>query len=70
MKNQIDEVKKLCSKYSHITIVTHINPDADTIGTGLGIYNLLKNDKCKKVEIVNTSDSLPKYLDFYPLSRR
>ena len=64
MINQIDEIKNLLAKHSHITIVTHINPDADTLGTGLGIFTLLK--KTKKVEIVNVSDDLPRYLDFLP----
>jgi len=62
----IKEVEGLLSKSQNITILTHLNPDADTLGTGLGIYNLLKKDKSKKIEIVNASKSLPKYLDFLP----
>ena len=64
MINEIANVQALCSKHTHISIVTHINPDADTLGTGLGIYNLLKAHKT--VEIINTSDFLPQYLDFLP----
>ncbi|MEA1954519.1 MAG: bifunctional oligoribonuclease/PAP phosphatase NrnA [Campylobacterota bacterium] len=60
----VEEVRKLLDKAKNITILTHLNPDADTIGTGLGIYNILKKDKTKRVEIVNASNSLPKYLDF------
>jgi phosphoesterase RecJ-like protein len=59
------EVKALLDRFESITIVTHLNPDADTIGTGLGIFNLLKKEG-KKVEIVNASDMLPRYLDFLP----
>jgi len=62
----IEEVKKQIEKTRNITILTHLNPDADTIGTGLGIYNLLKQDKTKRVEIVNASNMLPQYLDFLP----
>jgi phosphoesterase RecJ-like protein len=62
----IEEVKEQLSKAKNISILTHLNPDADTIGTGLGIYNLLKLDKSKRVEIVNASNMLPKYLDFLP----
>ena len=62
----IDEVKEKLSQAKNITILTHLNPDADTIGTGLGIYTLLKRDKSKKVEIVNASNMLPSYLDFLP----
>ena len=49
-----------------VTIVTHLNPDADTLGTGLGIYALLKSHTKKPVEIVNASNDLPRYLDFLP----
>ena len=60
------EVKKQLDKARNITILTHLNPDADTIGTGLGIYHILKQDKTKRVEIVNASNMLPQYLDFLP----
>ena len=59
------EVKNLIDKYDRVTILTHLNPDADTIGTALGIYNLLKRDG-KQVEIVNKGKNLPMYLDFLP----
>lgn len=62
----IAEVKEQLKQAGTISILTHLNPDADTIGTGLGIYNLLKQDKTKRVEIVNASNMLPKYLDFLP----
>jgi len=60
------EVKEQLERARNITILTHLNPDADTIGTGLGIYNILKQDKTKRVEIVNASNMLPQYLDFLP----
>jgi len=53
-------------EYTTITILTHINPDGDTLGTGLGIYALLKANTKHKVEIVNVSSDLPMYLDFLP----
>ncbi len=62
----IAEVKEQLERARNITILTHLNPDADTIGTGLGIYTLLKQDKTKRVEIVNASNMLPQYLDFLP----
>ena len=49
-----------------ISIVTHLNPDPDTIGTGLGIYHLLRTHTDKRIEIVNASESLPMHLDFLP----
>jgi len=60
------EVKEQLERFKTITILTHLNPDADTIGTGLGIFNLLNKDKTKKIEIVNASNMLPYYLDFLP----
>lgn len=61
----IKQVKELIDRYDKVTIVTHINPDADTIGTALGIYILLKNIG-KQVEVVNQDSNLPINLDFLP----
>ena len=61
-----DEVKKKIGSAHAITILSHLNPDADTLGTALGIYALLSKDKSKKVEVVNASSALPLYLDFLP----
>ena len=44
-----DEVKKKIESAHSITILSHLNPDADTLGTALGIYALLSKDKSKKV---------------------
>jgi phosphoesterase RecJ-like protein len=62
----IEAVKEKLEYARHITILTHLNPDADTIGTGLGIFALLSKDKTKRIEIVNASPALPQYLDFLP----
>jgi len=61
-----ESVKKAIDNANAITILSHINPDADTIGTALGIYSLLIGDKSKKIEVVNASGHLPMYLDFLP----
>ena len=67
MQFPIDEVVAKIEAASAITILTHLNPDPDTIGTGLGIYNLLKHHYTgKRIEIVNASDTLPRHLDFLP----
>ena len=62
----VAEVEAQLKRAGNISILTHLNPDADTIGTGLGIYTILKQDKTKRVEIVNASNMLPQYLDFLP----
>jgi phosphoesterase RecJ-like protein len=61
----IKEVQALLDKHDKVTIVTHLNPDEDTIGTALGIYGILKNAG-KEVEVVNQGRDLPRYLDFLP----
>ncbi len=62
----VGEVEAYLKQFESVTIVTHLNPDADTIGTGLGLYNLLKRARTHRVEIVNLSAELPTYLDFLP----
>ncbi len=50
-----------------VTILSHMNPDADALGTALGIYHLLtKYHKGKRIEIANASTELPRYLNFLP----
>jgi len=61
-----EEVKKKIEEAQSVTILSHLNPDADALGTALGIYALLSQDKSKKVEVVNASTVLPQYLDFLP----
>jgi len=66
MKLPYAEVKKMIDEAGAVSILSHVNPDADTLGTALGIYALLKSDKNKRVEIVNASSALPQHLDFLP----
>ncbi len=61
-----EEVKGKIQSAECITILSHLNPDADALGTALGIYMLLKKDKIKRVEVVNGSKALPLHLDFLP----
>ena len=61
----IESVTQLINKYEKITILTHLNPDADTIGTALGVYGIVKN-MGKQVEIANRGKNLPRQLDFLP----
>jgi len=63
-------IKKMIDDAESISILSHINPDADALGTALGIYAILSEDKCKKVEVVNASTPLPIYLDFLPYYKK
>ena len=62
---QPQNLKTMIDRYRTVTILSHINPDADAIGTSLGIYALLKAYG-KQVEVANYSTDLPLYLDFLP----
>ena len=61
-----DEVKAKIERAGSVTILSHLNPDADTLATALGIYALLSTDRKLKVEVANASAALPLYLDFLP----
>ncbi|KIM09604.1 MAG: hypothetical protein KU38_08610 [Sulfurovum sp. FS08-3] len=58
-----DAFKSIVQRYTHISIITHINPDPDTIGTALGLAHILKRYG-KSVEVVNASKDLPYGVDF------
>jgi bifunctional oligoribonuclease and PAP phosphatase NrnA len=59
-----NEFASLIAKSSKIAIVSHVNPDADALGTSLGLYHALSLAG-KSVCVVNTSE-LPRALDFLP----
>lgn len=60
-------MKKKIEKAASITILSHIHPDTDALGTALGIYALLiAHYKEKRVEVVNASKALPGHLNFLP----
>jgi len=63
------EVKEKMDRYESITILSHLNPDADALGTALGIYALCIEHK-KKIEVVNASTTLPYHLDFLPYFKK
>lgn len=65
MEESAKKFKTLLSNYKKISIISHINPDPDTIGTALGIYVWLKEHHYQ-VEIVNVTKTLPVFLDFLP----
>jgi phosphoesterase RecJ-like protein len=54
---------QLLGDHSAVTVLSHIHPDADALGTALGIYLLLKREGYR-VEIANATPQLPRHLDF------
>ena len=41
-KNLANEFKKLLDKYKRVSIISHIRPDGDTIGSSIALFNSLK----------------------------
>lgn len=64
MKN--NKVFEAIKESRYCLIVTHINPDADTISCALALSNYMK-EKGIKHKVFNESKSLPRNLDFLPL---
>ena len=56
---------KLIEDSTSIVLVTHINPDADTICSALALYPILKQ-MSKKVTLFNQEKELPLKYDFLP----
>ncbi len=59
------EAAKTIENADRIAIVGHLNPDADALGTGLGLWWILKGLN-KRVDAVYVSDPLPQMLSFLP----
>jgi len=49
----------------HILLVSHVNPDGDTLGSVLALYDVLKR-LGKKVSLYNFTKELPRIYDFLP----
>ena len=56
---------RLLAEHRTVTILSHINPDPDAIGTALGIYLWLK-EQGVRVEVANQTVDIPRNLDFLP----
>jgi len=60
-----DKFEKLITQHRKITILSHVNPDADALGTALGLYAWFK-ERGFTVEVCNASEDIPIFLDFLP----
>jgi phosphoesterase RecJ-like protein len=58
-----ERFRELLAAHRSVTVLSHIHPDADAIGTSLGIYTLLKRQG-HRVEVANATADLPRHLDF------
>lgn len=64
MKN--NKVFETINNSRYCLIITHINPDADTISCALALSNYMK-EKGIKHKVFNESKNIPRNLDFLPL---
>src|SRR5215831_9762661 len=63
MKN-LSDLKSLLSSPKKVVIVTHFKPDADALGSSLGLAGFLRK-KGHRVEVVTPSD-FPEFLAWMP----
>ena len=61
----MQEAYKKIQEANSIVLITHINPDGDTISSALALYPLLKR-MGKKVYLYNKEKILPRRFDFLP----
>ncbi len=64
MKEAITQAIQKIKEARHIVLLTHIDPDADTLGSALGLYHSLLALN-KRASVINTT-KLPYNLDFLP----
>jgi phosphoesterase RecJ-like protein len=67
-RTPFNDLKKLVSKAETISIVTHVNPDGDAMGSSLGLYHYLKN-KSKNVKVI-VPNAFPDFLAWMPASKQ
>ncbi|MBI3873596.1 MAG: bifunctional oligoribonuclease/PAP phosphatase NrnA [Arcobacter sp.] len=61
--NNYKEALELIKSSHYVLILTHINPDADTISCGLALSNFMFENKIKH-KVFNKSKDLPRNLDY------
>ncbi len=59
------EFWNIASSYNYILLVSHKNPDGDTLGSVLALYDVLKRER-KRVYLYNATEDLPPVYGFLP----
>ena len=70
LSNKVDmseytKALELIEKSRYILIITHVNPDPDSIGSALALSNLFYENRIKH-KVYNVNSDLPQNLDFIP----
>ena len=58
----LNDIIKMINKSKHIAIIGHIEPDGDTIGAQLALYEALRDRDCK-IELINEGPYDNKYIN-------
>ena len=61
----LEQLDNIIKNSKNILLVSHINPDGDTLGSVCGMYSLIKNNYKKKSDMVIVS-KLPSTYEFLP----
>lgn len=61
----IEQLNSIIKNSKNILLVSHINPDGDTLGSMCGLYSLIKDNLMKKCDMVAVSD-VPVTYNFLP----
>ena len=61
----IEQLNSIIKNSKNILLVSHINPDGDTLGSMCGLYSLIKDNLKKKCDMVAVSD-VPVTYSFLP----
>ena len=67
-KTSFSDLKKLLSRIKTASIVTHVNPDGDAMGSSLGLYHYLKS-KGKNIKVI-VPNAFPDFLAWMPASKQ
>ena len=65
MIREYEELKQLLESSKKITLISHVDPDADALGSSLAFYIALKRSG-KNVKIFNKTESISYKYDFLP----
>ena len=61
----IEQLNSIIKNSKNILLISHINPDGDTLGSVCGLYSLIKDNLKKKCDMVAVSD-VPVTYNFLP----
>ena len=61
----IEQLNSIIKNSKNILLVSHINPDGDTLGSMCGLYSLIKDNLKKSCDMVSVSD-VPVTYNFLP----